>query len=186
MENNNIFSSSETVADLSATMNHTDAAHPKRKPVSLFIVLGVIILIGAGIATYFLLNRSSAPAVDEDGVPLPETVYATPEGSEDAEGDYLKYLEKQKSSAKTPDEALSVTIDEFNLKIMLEKFDEAADTLATVDESSLTDSGKYQLYSAYMRLYSESALNDPAQLAEYTSKAETQYKIITGEIDYGE
>lgn len=184
MENNNVFSG-ETVADFSAAVNSAESA-PKKRPPLLFVIVAAILVVALGVAVYFLFFKKPAPAVDENGVPLPETVYTTPEGSEDPEGDYLEYLEKQKSTAKTPDAALSATIDEFNLKLMLEKYDEAATILAGVDENSLTDSGKYQLYSAYTRLYAASALNDPISLAEYQSKAETQYKIITGEIVDGE
>lgn len=179
MENNNIFSNSETVAELSAAVN-AESKKPK-KPLPPLAIVGIILaVIALGTGLYFLLrSRASSEA---DLVPAPEIVYTTPEGSEDPEEDYLNYLDKQKSSAKSSSEQLSLTLDAFNMKLMLKKYDEAQEILDAIDESAYSSPSElYQLYSAYARLYDTSALDNATLFAEYTAKADEQHKILTGE-----
>ena len=65
---------------------------------------------------------------------------------------------------------------------MLEKYDEAQELLDSLSTDTYSsDSELMMIYSAYVQLYSESASNQPALLAEYEAKVEAQRKIITGE-----
>ncbi len=182
MEQNNISSGSGTIADSSSVDTQQIHESPFRPSTAVIAAVAGVIVVIAGAIIFFVTRKpQTTPPVDEAGLPVAETVYSTPEGTEDAEADYIKHLEKQQAAAKTPDEELYSVIDKANLKIMLEKYDEAQEILDDIDTSELSDAGLHQLYTAYVGLYSPNALDDAARFAEYEAKVEAQRKILIGE-----
>lgn len=146
------------------------------------IIIGSAVGVVAIAVVIFFIIRSlpSAPnQTDEEGNYVPTVAYSTPADSEDPEGDYLNYLEEEKNKAKTSVEELTAILNQANFEVMTEDYDAALAILDAIDPANYpSHSELFQLYSAYARLYAETAMNQPDLFAEYSQKAEEEKQLL--------
>ena len=147
----------------------------------LILCLVAVLVIGAGVAGFFLYRKLKKSSND-DPESLVTVTYTTPADSEDPEADYLAYLKSNTAKAKKGIEKVSALAQEASQYISIDDFDSARAALEEIDESSLkTNEEKYTYYNALANLYSEDALNDSALYAEYRQKEEEITAIMDAE-----
>lgn len=166
-----------TISDLAAeaakTNTPTEPKKGKKSQLPLIIAL-IVILLGVGVALFFILRKPAPESNPEDQEEEnSEIVWEAPEDSTDPAADYVN---DNQSKIDNPDstegEKLDATLSIANLYSVTEKYDEAEALLNAVNRDNLTKLQLWYLYNAYAYLYEhkgdENAYNEYSALSEQT------------------
>ena len=149
----------------------------------LLLIVGLILLIGVGIALYFILRP--APTSDTDAEESAEIIW-TP--SADADNSGQEYINNKQATidnaATTTDEKLKAELDIANLYSATNRYTEAETLLNSIARESLTHRQLFNLYSAYAYLYNHSG-NETAY-KEYSALVDQELDTYWGEEESSE
>ncbi len=108
-----------------------------------------------------------------------ETIYTTPDDSEDPEADYDNFLNEQKAKAETPEEIFDAEITIIANNIANEKYDDSLTRLDAISRDNLSADQLFRLYNVYTRLFE--GTGDTARYDEYVLLRDEQRDILIGE-----
>ena len=157
----------------------------RKNPIVAILICAIALVVC--LAIVFALNSTKKPETNndlddttaEDENVEVETVYTTPEGSEDAQADYTNWLDQQKQSAKTTDEVFDADMQIVSNEISLENYSKALELLDAINRDELTRDQLFRLYNIYSRVYE--ANGDTAKYDEYTSLRTEQLNFLMDE-----
>ncbi len=149
-----------------------------KKPNSLktklpLIIAIVILLIGIGVALFFILRKPAEDpnAVEDEDDENTVIVYEPPEGSEDPGADYIIHHQSIVSSPdSTDEEKFDSLMSIANAYISSEELEEAESLLNDIDRESLTNRQRYDLYNRYVYLFETKG--DTVSEEQYSNLAE--------------
>lgn len=157
----------------------------KYKPLIVAVICAVVLIVSLIVVVFVLVNKSSNDDNTEDNVSgaddtgeiiEAETVYTTPEGTEDPEAAYSEWLEEQKESAETDEEKFDAEIQIINNEIGNGEFEDALSRLDAISRDNLSTEQLFRLYNVYTRAFEGNG--DTEQYDEYVELRTEQLNIL--------
>ncbi|MBQ3261503.1 hypothetical protein IJH29_02520 [Candidatus Saccharibacteria bacterium] len=148
------------------------------KHVLLILIIIALAITVVALLIILLTNRNNGTGESSNGDTYENaptsagTIYVTPTDSTDPEGDYMKWLDEQKTSAENSVDTLRATLNQASFQISLENYTEAKNILDSIDLSAhQSNTELFQYWNVYSRLYSPTALDDATLYEEYSARA---------------
>ncbi|MBR3319756.1 hypothetical protein IKG20_00380 [Candidatus Saccharibacteria bacterium] len=121
------------------------------------VIAGILLLIGIGVALYFIFRQSpsnSSPEQSAEEAGDAEVVWEPEAGSENPSDDYIKHHQEIIDNPEsTSEEKLDSKLSIANQHSTLGSFDKAQSILDSIDRTALSHTQTFNLYSAYAYLY---------------------------------
>ena len=133
------------------------------------LIAGAVLLIGIGVALFFIFRKPAEPETPTPQEPTDEleVVWSPSEGSTDPSQEFYEHHQAIVDSPETtPAEKFSSTLEIANLYTTTGHFDEAEALLNSVTRENLTLEDQFRLYSVYQYLYEQSG--NPTAAEEYS------------------
>lgn len=168
MDNNNL--SNVPVSELAQQVNAQSQANPaapnvspqtkpKNKKGLIFTIIGISLLVGVGVALFFILRKPAEETSNQsqEEVVEPNVVWQAPEDSLEPSNDYLVHHQEIIDNENASfDERLESKLSVANLYSVSGMYSEAESILDGIDRTELTSRQLFQVYSAYAYLYQHS------------------------------
>ena len=158
----------------------------KRTPIILIAGIVIFVIVAVIITVVIVINNpgnnesgTETSEVDDGNKVEVKTIYATPDDSEDPDGDYKKWLEDQKEKAESDSERFDAEIRIINNEISKGNYDDALSRLDAISRDSLDDTQLFRLYNVYTRVFDGNG--DTERYNEYVQLRTEKLNIINGE-----
>jgi len=150
------------------------------------IIAGIVLLIGVGVALFFIFHKpTETPVPEEKAYEEPEPKWEPSEESEDPSGEYVDHQQSIiDNPTTTSTEKLDAEIAIVNHYVVLERYGDAEEKLNTIQREGRSNRELFRIYSAYCNLYMESG--DEASLEKYQALLDEVLDADWGEASEGD
>ena len=137
------------------------------------LIAGIVLLIGVGVALFFIFRKPAEPENPTPQDPADElpVVWEPSENSEDPSQEFYDYHQGIINSPDaTPEQKFNSTLEIANLYTTTRHYAESEAVLNGVSRETLTLEEQFRLYSVYKLLYEQSG--NPSMAEEYSRLAD--------------